>query len=230
MKTIFLNHGKVSLVSDLDFEMLNKYKWYTHKRSNLYYVVTGGWGKPVYQMHRLILGISDPKIFVDHKDGNTLNNQRCNLRIATRSQNNANRKSHKNSSSQYLGVCWNKKNKNWRVLVSVNKKRIDVGSFKTEKEAALAYNEFASKYHGEFARLNKVPNSDLIKINYNKNIKQSKYIGVSKSNHRWRSSIFYNRLKIELGCFETQEQAAIAYNKKALELKGDKAKLNIIEE
>jgi len=111
-------------------------------------------------MHREILGLTDRKIHGDHKDHDTLNNRRNNLRIATHSQNMANRSSHKNSTSKFLGVSiethkrGNKIFKYWHAVISKDRKITFFGHFKTEELAALAYNEAAIKLHGEFANLN----------------------------------------------------------------------------
>lgn len=93
-----------------------------------------------------------PKV-VDHKDRNCENNRIENLREATRMQNSQNRTSAKNSSSKYLGVHHYLKRK-WHAAIRVNKILKSIGYFKTEEEAALAYNKAAVKYHGEFANLN----------------------------------------------------------------------------
>ena len=105
-------------------------------------------------MHRVIN--DTPKILgTDHIDGNPLNNQKSNLRNATKSQNGMNRKSNRNSSSKYKGISWNKQNKKWRGEIQKNKKRYGLGYFKSEIEAARAYNKKALELFGEYARLNK---------------------------------------------------------------------------
>ena len=120
-----------------------------------------------------------PKI-VDHKNRNKSDDRIENLREATITQNNANKSSHKNSSSKYLGVSihifkryvWANKNRDakvlkvskyWSAKICVNKKRIHIGIFKSEIKAARAYNKFAEKYFGEFANLNIVPVRKYIK-------------------------------------------------------------------
>ena len=89
----------------------------------------------------------------DHRDGCGLNNQRHNLRTATRTQNNQNRKS-LNGSSRFTGVCKNNRDGKWKAYICVNKKRNHLGYFSSECDAAQAYNFAAIDAFGEFARLN----------------------------------------------------------------------------
>jgi hypothetical protein len=160
MKEILLSQGKVALVDDEDFKYLNQWKWHTSTKNNITYYAKRTVSNRTYHLHRVILGITDPKIFVDHKDHNGLNNQRSNLRICTNTENMRNRSSAKNSASKYLGVSIKRrKNKNstyirWRACISANGNKRHIGQFETQEEAALAYNKEAIKYHGEFANVN----------------------------------------------------------------------------
>lgn len=95
MKEIELTQGRVALVDDEDFEELNRFKWFAHRWRHGWYAkrnlqrVEGK--RPFLSMHCQIMGkISG--LEMDHRDGNGLNNQKDNLRFATRSQNMANRK------------------------------------------------------------------------------------------------------------------------------------------
>lgn len=157
MKQIPLSRGMFATVDDSDFEWLSQWKWYAHKRLNYFYAARN---EPVcskkqkqVSMHRVILNVSDPNTIVDHKDGNTLNNCRNNIRICSKSQNNMNKKLSTNNSSGFKGVCWFKPRKRWAANISINKKHICIGYFKSKEEAAQAYAEAAKKYHGEFANL-----------------------------------------------------------------------------
>ncbi|MGB8225740.1 MAG: AP2 domain-containing protein, partial [Sedimentisphaerales bacterium] len=82
-----------------------------------------------------------------------LDNRKSNLRLATRSQNNCNRKQ-KKGTSKYRGVCYNKRTKKWRAAISFNGMYKHLGFFDSEEEAGRAYDEAAKIYHGEFASLN----------------------------------------------------------------------------
>jgi hypothetical protein len=106
------------------------------------------------KMSRMIMGVTDPKIFVDHKDRNPLNNCRINLRICIASQNLCNTTSAKNSTSKYLGVSWSSDSMKWMAQIVKNNKHFYLGRYKIEEDAALAYNKAAIEIHGEFANLN----------------------------------------------------------------------------
>jgi hypothetical protein len=161
MKEIKLTRGQVALVDDEDFEELSKYSWHAvwNKTGNKFYAQHNYRVKnktKTLRMHRLILGLTDPKIQCDHKDGNGLNNQRENLRKATNRQNQMNQKKRLNCSSKYTGVSWSTEKRKWRSYIRIDDKYKYLGYFDDEIEAAKAYNEAAEKRSGEFANLNKI--------------------------------------------------------------------------
>lgn len=159
MRKIKLTQGYYSIISDIDFELISKYKWYVRIAKNTCYAVTNI-NKVTVQMHRFIMKPSK-KFMIDHINGNGLDNRRINLRICTRSQNLMNSNKPKNAkTSKYKGVSLNKQSKNhkkiWRSEIRLNKKGILIGYFKTEIEAAKAYNKKAKELFGQFAKLNGV--------------------------------------------------------------------------
>lgn len=160
MKQIPLTQGQFAIVDDDDYEILSKFKWHaSHERTNFYAarrITIGQRKSKTIKMHREILRISDSNIQIDHKDGNGLNNQKSNLRIATISQNQRNKSVQGNNKCGLKGVYFDKKLKKWRAVFSPNKKSVHIGCFNTAIEAAMAYNDAALKHYGEFARLNKV--------------------------------------------------------------------------
>jgi hypothetical protein len=158
MKEIELSQGKTALVDDDLFDELNKHKWHYalgYARRNVR--LENGKRKIVF-MHRVIADTQEG-YETDHINGDTLDNRRYNLRNCTKSQNQWNINKGRGK-SKYRGVHFHKTKRHktgyWVARINVNGKRISIGYFKTEKEAALSYNEAAIKYHGEYAKLNEV--------------------------------------------------------------------------
>lgn len=152
MKEILLNKDFITLVDDEDYDYLNQWRWCVDNGYVVRGIRNGKAVKKIY-MHRLLLN-PENDLVIDHIDGNKLNNQKHNLRICSIKDNVRNRKkANKKMSSKYKGVHYLKNNNTWQAYIN-NGKRIYLGSFKTEKEAAIAYNEAALIYHGNFAKLN----------------------------------------------------------------------------
>jgi|SRR3989304_10592370 len=152
MKTIKLTQGKVALIDDEDFDRINKFKWTADKSKNTFYAIRRRFGKKIY-LHRVIINIEKGQI-IDHIDGNGLNNQKSNLRICTQSENSMNKKKKTGNIGKFKGVHWNEERKKWKVEIKKKEKRIFLGRFDNQYEAAIAYDQAAIKYFGNFARLN----------------------------------------------------------------------------
>ena len=154
MKEIVLTKGFVAFVSDEDFEELSKCRWAAIKApSGIWYASRGGGKRGVrVSMHRQILGITDPKIIVDHQNGNGLDNQRKNIRVATKSQNAMNRAIDKRSTTGFK--CVSKYKGKYRAYIVVGYKQKGLGVYNCPIEAAKAYDRAAIELHKEFANLN----------------------------------------------------------------------------
>ncbi len=117
--------------------------------------------KRVY-LHRYLFEQIDNNLVVDHINGNILDNRKCNLRLCTTRQNIINSKPQKNKRySKYKGVSYcstENRRKRWVAACEVYGKRVTIGRFHTEKEAAEAYNKKAYELFGEYAKLNKIEN------------------------------------------------------------------------
>lgn len=105
-------------------------------------------------MHRAIASPA-PGMEVDHINGDGLDNRRANLRVCTKSQNQrGQRVQGRNKTSVFKGVCWLKDRSRWGAHIKVSRKSVYLGTFKSEIDAALAYDAAARTYFGEFARPN----------------------------------------------------------------------------
>lgn len=162
MKKIKLTKGYYTFVDKSDYDDLIQYSWRVNiSKSGNKYAVRSWYDKSTKKiksekMHRRILKVKDSKIFVDHINGNSLDNQKQNLRLTNALGNarNASKTKRRKTTSKYRGVYWLTKNNVWLSRISVNKKIIHIGTFKNEISAAKAYDNAAIKYHKEFANLN----------------------------------------------------------------------------
>lgn len=157
MKQISLHplcQGTYALVDDDDYERLKTFKWCSYR--GLYawrYTSTAEKAKrKAFYMHREVLH-APPGAHVDHINGNRLDNRKSNLRLATNSQNQGNRKPNKSKrGSRYKGVYTS----GWIAAIQKNGRKHYIGTYATEIEAARAYNSAALEFFGAFAKLNEV--------------------------------------------------------------------------
>lgn len=162
---IFVESSKYGLqVVYIDFEDLflikdkRVYVWGTSRHNTLYAMLQLPNGKNC-KLHRFLLSPSNIEQ-IDHKDGNGLNNTRKNLRVTDSFGNNKNSTKRSNSiTSKYKGVHYSKREGKWKAQIQVNKKKISLGTFLTELEAAKVYNIAALELHDEFAKLNNLQNA-----------------------------------------------------------------------
>lgn len=137
----------------IDIEDLDKVKdclWHDNKSgSGSTYAVNNKVGF----LHRYIMDAPDG-MDVDHKEQDTLDNRRSNLRICTNYENNLNKPIRKTNKSGYKGVCWHTAANKWVAQLNHGGKRVHCSWHEDKKDAARSYNVAALKYHGEFARLN----------------------------------------------------------------------------
>lgn len=160
MKCIELTKGRVAIVDDSDFEYLAQYRWRLNQhgyavRSQLVYRLDGKKSCRMVFMHRTILN-PPPGFFTDHINNQRLDNRRCNLRVATKSQNGANSKCRKDNQSGLKGVGYDKRNKKkpWRAHIGQNGKFRFLGTFTNKEDAHAAYCAAAIEQYGDFARFN----------------------------------------------------------------------------
>lgn len=214
--TILLTKGYVALIDLEDLERVSAYGWIAAvNRGGRVYAKAHPIGegkrarKKIY-MHRLIVG-AQPGQLVDHVSGMTLDNRRSNLRICTSSQNQMNRKAtSRDRSSRYKGVGWDKKRQCFSAGIGIDGKCIYLGLYRTDEDAARAYDAGARKYFAEYAKLN-FPDEFIVPDRLDRNpISKAGIRGVYPYKGRFTAMISRDGKQIHLGVFDTTQEAAAA--------------------
>ncbi|HEV3223889.1 MAG TPA: HNH endonuclease [Puia sp.] len=165
-----LTKGKFAIIDFEDLEFVMRYKWHLGSRIRSQYaikVLGKGDGKKYLRMHNYIMNCPNGKV-VDHIDGDGLNNKKANLRICDDGQNKCNRKKSSTTKNRFKGAIFRERNNRWICQITHKKKRYYVGEFKTEIEAAQAYNKKAKELFGDFSNLNDFGWSDGFGFSYGK--------------------------------------------------------------
>jgi hypothetical protein len=142
-----------------DFDKIKNHNWHLLKQKHGFYVATNiriNGKQKTMLMHRVIF--NSPEGFeIDHINHNKLDNRKENLRICTRAENCRNRTKYNETFSKYKGISFDDRRiSKYIVRIIVNAKCLYIGSFTNDIDAALAYNNAALKYHGEYAYLNEI--------------------------------------------------------------------------
>jgi hypothetical protein len=224
---IVLNGGNVLIIDDADYEYVSKHVWRVSKGRAIRREYFDGNCKAIY-LHRDLLNPPE-NLVVDHINGNALDNRRENLRICTHSQNSMNkRKPINGKKSSFKGVM--PQRGKYTVIIKREGKAYCEGTYETEIEAAIAYNQKAEELFGEFAKLNEIP-KQYSEVKPKRVQGTSKYRGVSfnKRSKKWEVVVQHNKERHFVGSYGSECAAAQAYNEKAIEIKGAKARLNEID-
>lgn len=240
-----LQNGMFALVDDDDFERCNKYTWTvqahggpgrTKSQNRVYTNIRSKEGSKSLKLTKFILGdnFQNGRLLV-FKNGNDLDFRKCNLKFAEdQSHKNHLKRGVPNTTSKYKGVSWAKNNNKWCARIGKDGVYKNLGYFEDEDDAARAYNAKALEFYGESAFQNIIgENNNTVKVKVERPLKPRKpkeftsdYRGVCLDS---RSRFPKYRVAVRgkcVGYFIDEVEAAKAYDKKALEVFGDKAVLN----
>ena len=157
---LYNRKGKEVARTKIDLEDIDKVKdrkWFFKDG----YVASGGKRKENnLRLHRYIMGVENEpsKVYIDHKDHNTLNNRKENLRVCNNSKNQMNKRIPKNNTSGFKGVSFHKLSGKWRVRITIDGETHYLGLFEDKEDAIKTRIEAEEEYFGEFRF-----NADLIK-------------------------------------------------------------------
>lgn len=154
---IELTQGKRAVVDDCHADKCKAHRWWAVRTERNFYAQARIAGRNVY-LHRWLFGHLGRRL--DHKNGDGLDNRQENVRPASHAQNMANKrkqqwKDGRETVSQFKGVYRNRKR--WQARIEHDGQATYLGSFRTEWEAATAYNLAAAQYFGTFACENEMP-------------------------------------------------------------------------
>jgi hypothetical protein len=151
---VTLTQGYEAIIGAADVPLVESWNWFAMVQSHTVYAIRkeyNGTKQRTICLHRVVMG--EPEgLQVDHEDGDGLNNQRYNLRVASSFQNSHNRRVSSNNKSGFKGVCWNKGSGKWLAQIGFNSGKKYLGLFTSPEEAHAAYCQASKKYHGEFGR------------------------------------------------------------------------------
>lgn len=220
-----LTQGKFALVDNKYYKFLMQWKWYFSTNG---YAVHRSGKKTVY-MHRLVAALAgvDLSHDIDHRDGNKIDNRRRNLRSATRSENHQNQRQRSDSTTKYKGVhpTWEG---SWHACITVDGSVINLGTYKTQEQAAAAYDHGAVFYFGKRARINGVAEKFVNGVGRRKARSGLRWVYWDEANHKWKVTIWFHKRNAHIGMFTDKIEAAIAANKAARKLFGKNAYQNPI--
>jgi hypothetical protein len=213
-----------SIVSDADYDIVQQGKWHLDRDG---YAV-GTCGDFIGKLHRFIIGAKKGDPMVDHINNDRLDNRKENLRFATPSENGRNKSKAKGSTSDYYGVSFDNEKKKWTCRFNGNKNKAELFRFEKEEHAAYWYDVLMTKEFGTSYKINNVAKPDDFVEPVKKVAKNTRAINQVPSG-RYKAEIGFNGKQIYIGTYDTEEEAADAYDKKKAELQLQQSQSNVIK-
>lgn len=224
VKSIFLQDGEEIFVDDEDYERVNQHTWFKHYSHNTRRIGTLLPDNKIISLTNFI----KEKSFQKEKNNNFTKDNLSNRGNRSRWS-----RPRCKSISKYKGVTWRKNQKRWLAFIKVDEKSKYLGSYKSEDEAAIAYNNAVMEYWGGNGYLNKIGKDDRTcrdYITYKNCIKRRNnktgYYGAFLNKDKIGARIYYRKNEFFIGNFNDKEQAALAFNKCSAFLFGKETKLN----
>lgn len=155
-----LTKGYEAVIDATDVSWACKYSWSAKEDrradgsvKSVYALRRARGGKAVF-LHQVVLvdALCDERPVPDHRNGNTLDNRRANLRPATGSDNSRNSTRRVDNQSGVKGVSWDTRRQRWQSHIAVNGVSIALGRFRCVTAAAIAYAKASRKLHKDFGR------------------------------------------------------------------------------
>jgi hypothetical protein len=234
-----LTQGKFALIDAADYERVSRLTWYALNKDGLWYAANVTQaprtepGKPgksrTLYLHQFITDAPDATE-VDHWNGDGLDNRRENLRVCIHAENTRNQRLRADNTSGYKGVVSSgNQRESWVAAIIHDKHHYHLGTFATPRAAALAYDAKARELYGEFAHTNFPPSDDPLPAPMNLPVHNSSgFRGVSWHKQRggWCAVVQCDGKKHHVGMYATAIEAAHAYDARARELHGARARVN----
>jgi hypothetical protein len=154
-RLIPLTRNQNAIVDAADFERLNQWNWcalWCPSTNSFRAKRMSPSGSTIYMSREIMCCKPDEE--ADHKNHDTLDNRRQNLRMASHRQNGCNLRVPSTNTSGFIGVSWNRQRGKWTAQIKIKRRNHFLGLFVRKEEAAKAHDRAAKQYHGEFASLN----------------------------------------------------------------------------
>lgn len=147
----YTKNGTIFLFDKEDYEKISQYMWTNTAGGYIiaYYNDADG-NKKHIMLHRLVMGVTDSDVYVDHIHHNLADNRKSELRVVSRGENNCNKQLSKANTSGNTGVTFDKRSQKWRAYIAINHERMWLGYFSTKEEAIKAREEAEKRYFGEY--------------------------------------------------------------------------------
>ncbi len=208
MKTVYIYGGLVAKVSDEDFDFVSRFTWFLARG-----YATRCIGYKKLSMHQMLVECQSG-MYIDHIDGDRLNNTRENLRIVTPKQNQRNTRP--KMGKRYKGIILTP-NGCWQAKIAFNQNPIHLGTFKTEEAAARAYDRKAHELDPEFSRLNFSDGiwteEKLEEFRIKAAWPASGLRGIQANGSGWSARVKRSGKNLYIGTFTSKEEAMTERNK-----------------